>query len=64
MHLYELIQANPEEMLGKKHTELFGAQTALLVKALDAAERLAIQAHPDRNDAMRYFSSPFGKTEA
>ena len=62
--LCELIKAHPEEMLGKAHVALFGAQTALLVKALDAAERLAIQAHPDRTDAMRYFSSPFGKTEA
>lgn len=62
--LCELIEACPEEMLGKAHAALFGARTALLVKALDAAERLAIQAHPDRADAMRYFGSPFGKTEA
>ena len=62
--LSELIQAHPEDMLGSAHVALFGARTALLVKALDAAERLAIQAHPDRKDAMRYFESPFGKTEA
>ena len=62
--LRDLIVQFPEEMLGAAHVRLFGAQTALLVKALDAAERLAIQAHPDRRDAMRYFSSPFGKTEA
>lgn len=62
--LRDLIAAYPEEMLGEAHVRLFGAQTALLVKALDAAERLAIQAHPDRADALRYFSSPFGKTEA
>ena len=62
--LLDLINACPEGMLGAAHVRQWGAQTALLVKALDAAERLAIQAHPDRASARRYFQSAFGKTEA
>lgn len=62
--LIDVIRQAPQRLLGSAHVRLFGDQTALLVKVLDAAERLAIQAHPDRADARRYFSSPFGKTEA
>lgn len=62
--LKELIERHPAEMLGKAHVQRFGAQTALLVKALDASTRLAIQAHPTREDALRHFGCPFGKTEA
>lgn len=35
----------------------------VLFKFIDAAERLAIQVHPDRPAAQRYFNSRFGKTE-
>ena len=62
--LKELVEQYPQEMLGERHAQRFGTQTALLVKALDAANRLAIQAHPAREDAWRYFGCPFGKTEA
>ena len=62
--LRDLVEQFPEKMLGRRHVQRFGRQTALLVKALDAANRLAIQAHPTREDAMRYFGCPFGKTEA
>lgn len=62
--LASLIQADPTAMLGAAHVQAFGDNPALLVKALDAAERLAIQVHPSRQDAQRYFGSPFGKTEA
>lgn len=62
--LLDLIRHNPTAMLGEEHAAHFGKQMALLVKVLDAAERLAIQAHPDRTHARRFFHSSFGKTEA
>jgi mannose-6-phosphate isomerase len=38
--------------------------TGILVKLLDAAERLPVHAHPDRAFAAEHLGSPFGKTEA
>jgi mannose-6-phosphate isomerase len=38
--------------------------TGLLVKLLDAAERLPVHFHPDRGFAHEHLGSPFGKTEA
>ncbi len=37
--------------------------SGVLIKLLDAAERLGIQVHPTREYAARVLSSPFGKTE-
>lgn len=62
--LKELIDAYPNEALGKDHTSKYGTATALLVKVLDAGERLTIQVHPDREFAKTAFDSLFGKTEA
>ena len=61
--LKEVIEADSEHWLGRAHVERFGASTGLLVKLLDAAERLPVHAHPDRSFARRYLGSPFGKTE-
>jgi mannose-6-phosphate isomerase len=38
-------------------------ETGLLVKLLDAGERLPVHAHPDRPFAAHRLASPFGKTE-
>ena len=38
-------------------------QSGLLIKLLDAAERLGIQVHPTKEYARQYFSSNYGKTE-
>ncbi len=62
--LKELISESPQAFLGKKHTARYGSDTGLLVKVLDAAERLTIQVHPDRAFARREFGSAYGKTEA
>jgi mannose-6-phosphate isomerase len=62
--LQELVQADPVLFLGQRHVEVYGSETGVLVKALDAAERLTIQVHPDRETAQAIFQSPFGKTEA
>jgi mannose-6-phosphate isomerase len=40
-----------------------GGEIGLLVKLLDAGERLPVHAHPDRPFAARRLASPFGKTE-
>ena len=40
-----------------------GGETGLLVKLLDAGERLPVHAHPDRAFARERLGSPFGKTE-
>ena len=56
-YLKDIIEENREEMLGE-HREM-----KLLCKLLDAAERLAIQAHPTVPFALEHFHSSFGKTE-
>ncbi len=61
--LAELIERNPEDTLGKKHYEKYGAKLGVLVKLIDSAERLTVQVHPTREKAMELFDSQFGKTE-
>lgn len=62
--LRDAVQADPIAWLGAAHVARFGTSTGLLVKLLDAAERLPVHAHPDRPFAARELGSPFGKTEA
>jgi mannose-6-phosphate isomerase len=62
--LRDVVDADPIAWLGNEHVTSFGASTGLLVKLLDAAERLPVHAHPDRAFAREAFGSPFGKTEA
>lgn len=59
-----LIAASPEAVLGKAHVAAYGAQPQLLVKLLDSAVRLHIQAHPSVPWAKAHLGSPNGKTEA
>ena len=60
----EYLAEDPEYTLGKEHFTRHGANAALLMKILDAAEQLPIQCHPTVPDARRYYNSDFGKTEA
>jgi mannose-6-phosphate isomerase len=62
--LREAIAADPEGFLGRRHADAYGASPALLVKLLDAAERLPVHCHPDRGFARRHLDCPWGKTEA
>ena len=62
--LRDAIAADPIAWLGEEHLARFGTSTGLLVKLLDAAERLPVHVHPDRTFARQMFDSPFGKTEA
>ena len=63
MSLKEYIETWPEETLGKDHLEKIGKTTGVLVKIIDAAERLTVQCHPNKEQALRLFNSQFGKTE-
>jgi len=62
-YLKDLIETNPEEILGKVHYEKQGKSLGVLVKLIDASERLTIQVHPDRQKAEELFHSSYGKTE-
>jgi mannose-6-phosphate isomerase len=62
--LQELVSSQPISFLGERHTQVYGSQIGVLVKALDSSERLTIQVHPDRPTAKSLFQSSFGKTEA
>ncbi|MGZ4201600.1 MAG: class I mannose-6-phosphate isomerase [Thermoleophilaceae bacterium] len=62
--LRDAIAAEPESFLGAAHVARFGADPGLLVKLLDAGERLPVHLHPDRDFARRELGSPYGKTEA
>src|SRR5262249_7478713 len=50
--------------LGPQHVKAYGPSTELLVKLLDAGQRLPVHLHPDRAFARRHLGLPHGKTEA
>ena len=56
--------ADPEPFFGPRHAERFGADPGLLVKLLEAGDRLPVHCHPDREFARRHLDCPYGKTEA
>lgn len=55
--LKELIEKYPEEMCGSS------GKFSLLVKMLDSAIRLPLQAHPDPEFSKNYLNSDYGKAE-
>lgn len=59
----DFIKQNPQT-LGSAHFEKYGANTGVLIKLIDSAERLSIQVHPNREKARKYFNSDYGKTES
>ncbi len=62
--LKEVIEAQLENYYGKAHLEQIGETSGILIKLIDSAERLTIQAHPDKKFAKEIFKSDYGKTEA
>jgi mannose-6-phosphate isomerase len=60
----DAILADADDFLGPAHTARYGPEPALLVKLLDAGERLPVHAHPDRAFAHRHLGLNHGKTEA
>ena len=62
--LADAVAANPEAFFGPDHVSAFGPDPAVLVKLLDAGERLPVHVHPDRSFAARHLDCRHGKTEA
>ena len=62
--LRDAVREDPNGWLGPEHTAAFGADPALLVKLLDAGQRLPVHCHPSDGFAREHFNSHFGKTEA
>ena len=60
----DALAADPEGWLGADHAKRFGASPRLLVKLLDAGERLPVHHHPDGPFAREHLGLDFGKTEA
>ena len=62
--LKDAIAADPEAFLGPEHVAHYGADPALLVKLLDAGERLPVHYHPGRPFAKQHLGLRYGKTES
>jgi mannose-6-phosphate isomerase len=58
------IEEQPRAWLGHDHAERFGADTRLLVKLLDAGQRLPVHAHPDVSFAAQHLQKAHGEAEA
>jgi mannose-6-phosphate isomerase len=63
-YLDEMIKKDLLWWLGQKSIDLYGGEFSLLVKLLDAGERLPVHAHPTQDFAMAHLNSRHGKTEA
>lgn len=63
-YLRDVIEEDPTGFLGPEHVRRWGSNPALLVKLLDAGERLPVHFHPGRAFARRELGVAFGKTEA
>jgi mannose-6-phosphate isomerase len=62
--LRDALATDPIAWLGSDHAAHFGADPALLVKLLDAGERLPVHVHPDGPFARAALGTRYGKTEA
>ena len=62
--LADAVASDPKGWLGPEHVAKYGSDTGLLVKLLDAGQRLPVHVHPDRSFAAEHLASPHGKTEA
>lgn len=60
----DVLADDPEALLGAEHVAAYGANPGVLVKLLDAGERLPVHVHPDRAFAARHLGCRNGKTEA
>ena len=62
--LLELIEAEPEAMVGATFSARWGPVAGVLVKLLSPAGQVPLHAHPNRAWAREHLGSPYGKTEA
>ena len=62
--LESALAEEPHQWFGPAHLARHGAEPGLLVKLLDAGERLPVHSHPDRQFASSHLGCAHGKTEA
>ncbi|BBE21400.1 mannose-6-phosphate isomerase [Arthrobacter sp. MN05-02] len=62
--LRNAVSTDPEYWLGREHAARWGSDVRLLVKLLDAGQRLPVHAHPDDAFAARQLGHSHGKAEA
>lgn len=62
--LRDAIADDPEPWLGARHVQRWGHDTRLLVKLLDAGQRLPVHAHPHDDFAAAHLGRAHGKAEA
>ncbi|MFJ4997890.1 carbohydrate kinase [Microbacterium sp. NPDC088619] len=62
--LRDAIERDPVAWLGDEHVARWGADTRLLVKLLDAGQRLPVHAHPHDDFAAAHLGRAHGKAEA
>jgi mannose-6-phosphate isomerase len=63
--LRDLVVADPGAWVGPDHQGAASASdTGILVKLLDAGQRLPVHVHPNRSFASSHLECPYGKTEA
>ncbi|MGO1538426.1 MAG: class I mannose-6-phosphate isomerase [Leucobacter sp.] len=60
--LRDHVAANPEQWVGGAGSD--EGDTGILVKLLDARQRLPVHVHPARDFAVTHLDCPYGKTEA
>jgi len=60
--LRDAVRANPRTWVGRDDAE--SGDTGVLVKLLDAGQRLPVHVHPTREFASRHLGCAYGKTEA
>ena len=61
--LADVLATDPQAFFEPEHLQRFGPDPAVLIKLLDAGERLPLHFHPDGAFAQRHLSEPRGKTE-
>jgi mannose-6-phosphate isomerase len=62
--LRDAVAADAEAFLGTEHLEAFGPDPRLLVKLLDAGQRLPVHVHPNGAFAQEHLGARCGKSEA
>jgi mannose-6-phosphate isomerase len=62
--LRDAVTEDPEHWLGAEHVTRWGSDVRLLVKLLDAGQRLPVHAHPDDAFAAQHLGRSHGKAEA
>ncbi|MGH2808199.1 MAG: class I mannose-6-phosphate isomerase [Actinomycetota bacterium] len=62
--LSDAVASEPDAFLGPAHVARYGSDVNVLIKLLDAGERLPVHLHPDDTFANAHLDSRYGKTEA